>query len=111
MPQLPEFPTVTSNFRVFEWQANDSSMQLLGESQDEDRRLISELVVQRMHQFCRVPGTTSYQGVPGVPSQIPPAAPAAGSVAAPAATAPTTAPAPISSTTTPVSCGRCFVNL
>ncbi|OQR72833.1 synapsin-like, partial [Tropilaelaps mercedesae] len=37
--------------------ANDSSLQLLGENQDEDRRLIAELVVQRMHQFCRPPGT------------------------------------------------------
>ncbi|XP_018494293.1 synapsin [Galendromus occidentalis] len=74
-------------------EANDSSMQLLGESQDEDRRLISELVVQRMHQFCRVPGTTSYQGVPGVPPQVPPAAPAtAPSATAVAAPAPTPTP-------------------
>ncbi|KAL1415462.1 hypothetical protein MTO96_006808 [Rhipicephalus appendiculatus] len=30
-------------------------MQLLGESQEEDRRFIADLVLQRMQQYCRPP--------------------------------------------------------
>ncbi|KAH7973438.1 hypothetical protein HPB49_000996 [Dermacentor silvarum] len=41
--------------RVARPQANDSAMQLLGESQEEDRRFIADLVLQRMQQYCRPP--------------------------------------------------------
>ncbi|CAF2762943.1 unnamed protein product [Rotaria sp. Silwood2] len=34
-------------------QVNDSCMQLLGESQDEDRRCIAELVLHKMQIYCR----------------------------------------------------------
>ncbi|CAN8006565.1 unnamed protein product, partial [Ixodes pacificus] len=43
--------------REYITEANDSAMQLLGETQEEDRRLIAELVLQRMQQYCRPPGT------------------------------------------------------
>ena len=34
-------------------QVNDSTMALLGESQDEDKRLIAEHVLQKMEQLCK----------------------------------------------------------
>lgn len=34
-------------------EVNNSSMSLLGETQEEDRRLISDLVLQKMEQFCK----------------------------------------------------------
>ena len=34
-------------------QVNDSSMALLGETQEEDRRLIAEMVLQKMHVYCK----------------------------------------------------------
>ncbi|XP_076373606.1 uncharacterized protein LOC143258471 [Tachypleus tridentatus] len=35
-------------------EVNDSSMTLLGDSQEEDRRQISDLVIQRMQTFCKL---------------------------------------------------------
>lgn len=70
--------------------ANDSSLQLLGETQDEDRRLIADLVVQKMHQFCRPPGT-QLSARPAVPATAPPFA---ANVSAPASGAATATSAP-----------------
>ncbi|KAL3219670.1 hypothetical protein MRX96_030223 [Rhipicephalus microplus] len=54
--------------REFITEANDSAMQLLGESQEEDRRFIADLVLQRMQQYCRPPQQV------GAPPVAPPAA-------------------------------------
>lgn len=56
-------------------------MQLLGESQEEDRRLIADLVLQRMQQYCRPP-----QQLGGAPP-----APAAAAVASTGAAPPVAA--------------------
>ncbi|KAH9363311.1 hypothetical protein HPB48_006417 [Haemaphysalis longicornis] len=64
--------------REFITEANDSAMQLLGESQEEDRRLIADLVLQRMQQYCRPP-----QQLGGAPP-----APAAAAAVASAGAAP-----------------------
>lgn len=69
--------------REFITEANDSAMQLLGESQEEDRRLIADLVLQRMQQYCRPP----QQIGPGAP----PAAAAAAAVASTGAAPPVVA--------------------
>ncbi|XP_065280935.1 synapsin-like [Dermacentor albipictus] len=70
--------------REFITEANDSAMQLLGESQEEDRRFIADLVLQRMQQYCRPPpqqmgGGAAPVPVPAaaVPAAVPPAAAAA----------------------------------
>ncbi|EEC07494.1 synapsin, putative, partial [Ixodes scapularis] len=52
--------------REYITEANDSAMQLLGETQEEDRRLIAELVLQRMQQYCRPPGTAPPKLTPQV---------------------------------------------
>lgn len=59
--------------REYITEANDSAMQLLGETQEEDRRLIAELVLQRMQQYCRPPGTAPPKQ-PTAPT-VPPRAP------------------------------------
>ncbi|KAH7975832.1 hypothetical protein HPB52_005638 [Rhipicephalus sanguineus] len=69
--------------REFITEANDSAMQLLGESQEEDRRFIADLVLQRMQQYCRPPQQM------GVAPVAPPAAAApavAGAAPPPTAT-------------------------
>ncbi|XP_022698499.1 synapsin-like isoform X4 [Varroa jacobsoni] len=76
--------------REYITEANDSSLQLLGETQDEDRRLIADLVVQKMHQFCRPPGT-QLSARPAVPATAPPFA---ANVSAPASGAATATSAP-----------------
>ena len=43
-------------------EVNDSALSLMGESQEEDRRHIAELVLSRMSLLCKPPGQ---QGLPG----------------------------------------------
>lgn len=62
--------------REFITEANDSAMQLLGESQEEDRRFIADLVLQRMQQYCRPPQQMGAASVPTA-AGVPPAAVAA----------------------------------
>jgi len=39
-------------------QVNDSSMPLLGETQEEDRRIISDLIIAKMELLCKPVQTT-----------------------------------------------------
>lgn len=60
--------------REFITEANDSAMQLLGESQEEDRRFIADLVLQRMQQYCRPPQQMGAASVPTAAAAAPTAA-------------------------------------
>lgn len=44
---------------------NDCALSVLGDSQEEHRRLISELVLHRMHGHCRGPGSIAVSDLSG----------------------------------------------
>jgi len=80
---------VTRDGREIIMELNDCALPLLGDSQEEDRRLISELVLHRMNTQCRAPGSAA-GAVPAAPAPAP--APAPAQAQAPAAV-PTAVPA------------------
>jgi hypothetical protein len=43
----------TKDGKEFIIQINDCTMQLLGETQEEDRRCIAELIIHKMEIYCR----------------------------------------------------------
>lgn len=55
-------------------EVNDSALTLLGDSQEEDRRHIADLVVGRMQAICR-PKTPPGLGAPEEPPPPPPVGP------------------------------------
>jgi len=73
---------VTREGREIIMELNDCALPLLGDSQEEDRRLISELVLHRMNTQCRAPGSVVPATAPMVPAAAPAAVPAAAGIPA-----------------------------